>query len=251
MKNYVKRFFSFRSIVSKLNGVLYFKAYADEPTPPNGDPTPDPDPTPTPDPTPNGTVNWEELVTKARKEEKDKLYPKIKDLEEKRNNLLLVVAERDKEIERLKGELAEAEKTKTTLEKEKGTPDAALTSKNTELSAQITTLEQAIETMKTTHAAELAKKDFEKEKLQLIAAAGEELIPAMITGDTKEEVLASITASQAEYQRIQAKALGGVSYNAAIPNRQQTQLKIDKSPEDIARMTTEEFAEYRKLIGLA
>lgn len=253
MKTYAKKRFSFKSIVTLLNGVLMFKAYADEIDPTKDDKKEDPNNAGNPDtdPKPDGTVNWEDLVVKARQEEKAKLYPKITELEKKRNDLLLVVAERDKEIERLKGELATSESEKKELVKSSKEKNPEADSKNTELNAKLTQLELTIETLKSEHAAELSKKDFEAEKLKMIHAAGDELIPAMITGSTKEEVEASIEASKAEYKRIQEKALGNVSYNTAVPGRQQTALSIDKSAADIQRMSAEEFAEYRKQIGLA
>ena len=42
------------------------------------------------DPKPSGTVNFEDLIAKARKEERDKLYPELNKYKEKVNNLMFI-----------------------------------------------------------------------------------------------------------------------------------------------------------------
>lgn len=74
------------------------------------DQKPNQDPRPNQDPKPMGTVNFEELIAKARQEEKDKLYPEIQSWKEKHNNLLLVIAERDAKIKELEGEITKFKK---------------------------------------------------------------------------------------------------------------------------------------------
>ena len=67
------------------------------------------------------TINYEDLIARARKEEKDKLYPKLekleldnKDLVAKHNQALISIGEKDTEISRLKAELEQARTNSTT-----------------------------------------------------------------------------------------------------------------------------------------
>ena len=71
------------------------------------------------------TINFEDLISKARKEEKEKLYPqitslktKVDELIEKSNGNLLILEQKDKEIKRLEGELEKVKDSKVETESE-------------------------------------------------------------------------------------------------------------------------------------
>ena len=88
-----------------ITGLLH-KSFADEgdgnggqePPAPPAPQTPAPNPSPTPQPTEPSQINYEELIARARKEEKDKLYIQIKTLKDdlkemtKQNNKNLLEA---------------------------------------------------------------------------------------------------------------------------------------------------------------
>ncbi len=117
----MKKYFGFttQTVAELIRG--YLKVYADEPTP--AEPTPA-EPAPAePQKTP---INYEDLISKARKEEKDKLYPQIESLKtqinswtEKANTHLITIAEKDSEI-------AELKKQVETLKNSKGDKDSEL-----------------------------------------------------------------------------------------------------------------------------
>ena len=96
---------AFKTKINELFKTISFTVQAEEP---QGDEqieeTPQVEETSTPQP----TVNFEDLIANARKQEKDKLYPQIKKLEEekkklveKNNQHLLTIGEKDARIKEL------------------------------------------------------------------------------------------------------------------------------------------------------
>ena len=200
------------------------------------------------DPKPSGTVNFEDLIAKARKEERDKLYPELNKYKEKVNNLMLVIAERDSEIADLKKELEEVKKENGKLKKdlESGTKTNKTIS---ELTATISVLERQLEELQAKYDADVTALKLEAFKKEKIAEAGGELIPELVTGNSEEEIIASIELAKQLYQEIIQKAVQNVQMPAANPNQNVIQLK-EKSIDEIASMTPQQWAEYRKQLGL-
>ena len=200
------------------------------------------------DPKPSGSVNFEDLIAKARKEERDKLYPELNKYKEKVNNLMLVIAERDSEIADLKKELEEVKKENAKLQEnvEKGVKTNKTIS---ELTTTISVLERQLEELQAKYDADVTALKLEAFKKEKIAEAGGELIPELVTGNTEEEILASIEKAKQRYQEIVQKAVQNVQMPAANPNQNVIQLK-EKSIDEIASMTPQQWAEYRKQLGL-
>lgn len=200
------------------------------------------------DPKPSGTVNFEDLIAKARKEERDKLYPELNKYKEKVNNLMLVIAERDSEIADLKKELEEVKKENGKLKKdlESGTKTNKTIS---ELTTTISVLERQLEELQAKYDADVTALKLEAFKKEKIAEAGGELIPELVTGNSEEEIIASIELAKQRYQEIIQKAVQNVQMPAANPNQNVIQLK-EKSIDEIASMTPQQWAEYRKQLGL-
>ena len=200
------------------------------------------------DPKPSGSVNFEDLIAKARKEERDKLYPELNKYKEKVNNLMLVIAERDSEIADLKKELEEVKKENAKLQEnvEKGVKTNKTIS---ELTATISVLERQLEELQTKYDADVTALKLEAFKKEKIAEAGGELIPELVTGNSEEEIIASIELAKQRYQEIIQKAVQNVQMPAANPNQNVIQLK-EKSIDEIASMTPQQWAEYRKQLGL-
>ena len=86
---------------------------------------------------------------------------------------------------------------------------------------------------------------------QRLREVGETVIPELVMGTTKEEIDASITNAQARFNDIIAKHGATHVTPTVTPNNVNTQsLNVkDLSVEDISRMTPEEWAEKRKMLG--
>jgi hypothetical protein len=203
----------------------------------------------------NYQVNFEDLITKARKEEKDKLYPQIKDLKkanedltEKNNKNLLSVESKDKEIADLKAKIEELQ-TSTS----KSDSDAVKT-----LKKEVKDLKATIADMETTKVnveeIEGRIKDEYEVRLyreQKLREAGEGVIPELVTGLTKEDIDASVKASQERYQSIIKGVVSTAVNHMPVNNANTGKMSMaDFKPEDIANMSPAEWAEKRKVLGL-
>lgn len=254
MKNFVAY------VRSMLRKKAFLNVFAEEPTNPSnepnnggGEPNPnggDPNQTPTTktEPKPNGSVNFEDLVKKAREEEKAKLYPEITKLKEKNNNLLLVVQERDNTIteQAKKIEKLEKDNGKITKSLEEGTATNKTVS---ELTLQVSTLEKQLEELQGKYDTDVNALKLESYKEKKIAEANGEIIPELVIGNSEEEVNASFETAKAKYAEITQRALQGVQMPAVNPSATTIQLK-EKSIEEIATMSAQDWAEQRKALGL-
>jgi chromosome segregation ATPase len=195
-------------------------------------------PPPKVDPKPNGDVAFEDLIKKARQEEKDKLYPQITQLKEKNNNLLLVIGERDKTIKELEEKVKGLEKD---LESAKTEGNKSKDKEVSELRAEVTSLTNKLTSIEESHKKQIETLNVENLRIRLIAEAGNELIPELVTGNTEEEIKASITKSQERY-----KAIAGGSMGVRIPNPATLELPNNLKSEDIQRMSPKDYAKNRE-----
>lgn len=159
---------------------------------PPADPTPDPAPAPAPGKSPQTQMNFEEMIARVRREEKDKLYGKIKKLEEEvstlresNNSYILQIADYQKrleeaqkksdpdEVKKLNDKISEL--TTALDEAKKNTPDEAA------IRAQVE--------------AEFEVKMYAKDKLAEQKDNILSIFEGEVTGKTKEEVDAAITAA--------------------------------------------------------
>lgn len=191
----------------------------------------------------------DELLRKARQEEKDKLYPEIKGLKEK-------LEQSTTENNKLKGEFEEKikdlENKLTNINKEN--EDLKKKSKK-DKDQQIISLEETIEELKNkltdveeSNSAQVQKMQLEILKKELILEAGDEIVPGLVTGNSEEEIKASIETAKQEYKKIKEKTLNGVDIMPPNPDMRKVTIK-GKTPEDIAKMTREEYMEFRKQNG--
>lgn len=233
---------------------MFLTVHAEEPTtppatPPTGGTQTPPANTNTP-PAPTGTVNYEELIANARKEEKAKLYPEIDGLKKKVNDYVLVVGERDKTIAELTAENEKLKAENATLS-EGAKAGKANGTQNAELSAKVTTLEKLVvdwETKYNTDVAQIKADSYRKEK---IAGANGAIIPELVTGNTPEEIDASFETAKARYAEIANQAVGNVHIPPANPSAQVLQTNMQQtSAVDIMNMSPEQYAEWRASSGL-
>ena len=200
-------------------------------------------------------VNYEDLIAKARKEEKDKLYSqlqgkdtKINDLTEKNNSLLLGLSSKDEEIKALKNEIKglKCASTKSDNETIRG-----LEEEKTNLLATIDQLkaEQAqIEEIENRIKGEYEVKLYRMEKLNSV---GDEIISELVTGTTKEEIDASFEVAKAKYDSIKDKYVSKSTQNIPVANVDTSHMNVNSvNAMDISKMSASEWAEYRAKLGL-
>ena len=216
------------------------------------------------------TVSYEQLIARARQEEKDKLYPqlqaekdKVKELIQKNNELLVKMGSLQNEYDVVKAQLddlknnqgvnenAEITKLKAELDKVKkeykefkeGTVDEA-------------TLRQQVEAeVKQQYEVEMYK----VEKLNSDEFKGQ-IIPELVSGDTKEAIDESLAKSKARYEELigvnknqqqqQGQQLGAVPTMPVGNPNTQSFISATISAEEIQRMTPAQWAEYRTKLGL-
>ena len=176
--------------VHKILSGLAIKAHAEEKPADEGDKTPE--------------VNYEQLIAQARKEEKDKLYPRIQKLEEENktltkssNNYLLQIAALKDELEKLKsaGDSEEVKTLKQTI---------------ADLQGQIETLKNNAvdeEAVRQKVAAEYEVKMYAQEQIALHKGSILSTLIPDIKGATKEEVDAAIKTAK-ETTKTVKKELG-------------------------------------------
>lgn len=207
------------------------------------------------------TVNYEDLIAKARQEEKQKVYGEIEKLKEDKskltdrvNQLILQLGEKeeadkakDKEIADLNAKLEKITK-EGTSNMDKATKDLA--DKVAELEAQLAQKDAEIE--RTKAQAELDKYIAEKTKDL------DEDFRDLVVGSTKEEIDASYDKAKAKYDKIASKFATTEQKNNSTPTLPKVPTNVNDAlkgfkPEDIANMDvrSKEYKEWRKAMGLA
>lgn len=209
-------------------------------------------------------INYEDLITKARQEEKlkqqgkvDKLTKEKGELVEKNNTLMLKVGQQETEIAQLKNDLAKAKEGGAKIESEEIArleKEVEKYKKKAETTVDETSIREALK-------AEYELKLYKVEKLH---EAGNAIIPELVSGSTKEEIDASIEKSKERYTEI----VGGAKPQQQQPQATNTQpqANIPNVPtgnvdtqnysmgtldtETIRNMSSKEWAEYRKKLGI-
>lgn len=258
-KNYLKAEHRV-SLVKKVLGSLMLRAFAEGEPDNGGNNGGD---------TGKDTVNFEQMVARARKEEKDKLYPRIQKLEEEKSNLVSSVNNYLLEIATLK------------KDKEELVAKGDNSKEVTELNAKIEALQEKNKTLQESMPKEetirkTIRKELEQEyevKLYLkdqLTANKETILTAFasgVTGKTKEEVDKSIKEAQEKSLGIK-KELGLVDEkgnpiekdNGAgkgnkkppmnIPNDNEVNKEFDLATIQALDPSSKEYKEFRKKIGL-
>lgn len=201
------------------------------------------------------TVNFEDLIANARRQEKDKLYPQIKKLEEekktlteKNNNHLLTIGQKDARIQELEKQLesVNANASKGASERETSLLSEIETLKSTIANMEANTVSR--EALEEEIKAEYEVKLYREQKLREV---GDTVIPELITGTTKEEIDASIEVSKQRFNQITERVLGGIQVPVANVNTSSFTQK-DLKVEDIANLDprSPEYAQLRAKLGL-
>ena len=227
------------------------------------------EPAPAPQPQP---VSYEQLIARARQEEKDKLYPQLKaekdkvaELTSKNNDLLVQVGTLKNENDVMKAQIEDLKNNKGANE------NAEITRLKEELNkvkkeykefkagvVDEATLRQQVEAeVKQQYEVEMYK----VEKLNSDEFKGQ-IIPELVSGDTKEAIDESLAKSKARYEELigvnrnqqqqpqQGQQLGAVPTMPVGNPNTQSFISATVSAEEIQRMTPEQWAEYRTKLGL-
>lgn len=258
------------SVLSKVLSSICMIAHADEVSEPTGG---------SDDGVKTPQINYEQLIAQARKEEKEKLYPRIKKLEEDNaalvttgNNNLIKIGDLTQTVNTLTKELEaykNGEKTSEEVETLK-TQIATLEAENKKLKEEAPNVEQL--------RAEIEQEYEIKSYLAEQKAANKDTIISSflddISGNTKEEIDASITSAKEKSLAIK-KELGLVDDNGnpinnktPKPTKTETAPKAKKAPvmnppdntsgngtfdADYIRSldpSSDEYKEFRKRLGL-
>ena len=218
------------------------------------------------------TVSYEQLIARARQEEKDKLYPQLKaekdkvaELTSKNNDLLVQVGTLKNENDVMKAQIEDLKNNKGANE------NAEITRLKEELNkvqkeykefkagvVDEATLRQQVEAeVKQQYEVEMYK----VEKLNSDEFKGQ-IIPELVSGDTKEAIDESLAKSKARYEELigvnrnqqqqpqQGQQLGAVPTMPVGNPNTQSFISATISAEEIQRMTPEQWAEYRTKLGL-
>lgn len=155
-------------------------------------------------------------VEKARKEEKDKLYPQITELKESIKEMQEYLRQEREEKEQIKAD-AEAEKERRRQEKlsdSEKTLEAIrkLEEKLTEEREERRKLDERWE-------AEKRKNGLEAYRQLAIQAAGNDIIPELVTGNTEEEIDNAVQIAKARYAELaeQFKTKAGTQVRQGMP----------------------------------
>lgn len=246
--------------IKKVIEVVSFKAFAEEPTTGEGGEVKTP------------TINYEDLIAKARKEEKDKQYKTIEKLKsqvdtltEQHNSDLLKVADLEKKLQEANDKLTKAgsgdsEEVKTlkgtikTLEKERDDLDKKV--KEFEGKKPVSREEVEAEVRKELET-EYEVKTYKATKMT--EHKDDILVPELVFGNTKEEIDASIQSALERSNEIRK--------NLGISTDKKTEKRTPKSPANpsvssvqdnqisLERLATldvrsPEYAQLRKQLGL-
>lgn len=255
----MKRKFGFNARLNMINTMvkkrLLMSVLAEEPTgtePPKTEPQQTEPPKAEP---PKSTVNFEDLVARARKEEKDKLYPQIEGLKKEKDSLtekinghLLTIAEKDKTIETLTAEL---DNVKTTANKNDDEVVKTLKAEVKALKKSIADMEQ--EKVDVSALEEKIKGEYEVKlyREQKLREGGTEIIPELVGGLTKEDIDNSFEVAKQRYADIIKNVVSTATSKIPTVNTSTEKFSIkDFKAEDIANMTPSQWAEHRKKLGL-
>jgi hypothetical protein len=201
-------------------------------------------------------VNFEDMVARARKEEKDKLYPQIealkkseRELTEKNNTALLAIEGKEQEITDLKEKLKLAEEGNSKSDSETVT---TLKKEIKDLKKAVTDAEKANVDAKAIE--EKIREEFEvKLYRETKLRESKEIIEELVTGTTREEIDNSFEVAKARYASIKGTITNDTFKNIPPANVSTNSLITkDFKIEDLANMDVRspEYKEMRKKLGL-
>lgn len=209
------------------------------------------------------SINFEDLISKARQEEKAKLYPQIESLKEKVNELteknnqnLLVIEEKDRKIKELEKEIEKLKNSKVESESE---TVKRLQAENDELRKKLEEAEKnkvdKAELEKTIRAEVEQEYEVKLYRLEKINSPEyrDKIIPELVMGITKEEIDRTLELARQRYEEIVNSVVNRQSASIPMGNistgaLNSRQLNLDEIKNLDPR--SKEYLEFRKRLGL-
>ena len=198
-----------------------------------------------------------ESVESARKNEKDKLYSRIEELEKKAKESVEAAANLAKEKEEVEKKVMEE---KERLEREKLSEIDRLKQDFKKSTDEIMSKVQEVSSKNEELAKNLKIKELEAVKSSIIAESNGEIIAEMITGSTPEEMRESAEKAKNTYKSLKEKftpqpetptqtpEVKPTTINPPTPPISEGGSNAPLTPEVIAAMTPEEYLKHRTLI---
>lgn len=214
-------------------------------------------------------INYEDLIAKARKEEKQKQYKEIeklknsiKEFTEKNNAQLLTIGQLTEELEKAKKALTTASKGDSEEVKTLKGEIEKLQKSNKDLEGKLKSYEEKPPVDENAIRAEIqkemeAKYEVKTYKVEKLAEHRDDLlVPELVIGDTKEEIDASLKSALDRSNEIRKKL--GISTKTKRTPKSVINPSINKvqdneiSLETLANMdvTSKEYRDLRKKLGL-
>ena len=187
----------------------------------------------------------QEEVQKAVKTEKDTLYQTIEHHKAKAD-------EAQKALADAKAQLEAATKTEGTGSKEAMEAQAKIAALETSLTELKDTTKRLLEEQSANFNSVLQKKDLEVKKEKLIADAKGEIIPDLVSGETEEELIASVERAKTRYKEVVAEIKNRNEQqqlaNSQVPGASghSGNGQISGGTPNVFAMSKEEFDEYAK-----
>jgi DNA repair exonuclease SbcCD ATPase subunit len=212
---------------------------------------------------PVSTINYEDLIAKARTEEKNKLYPEIEKFKAqvdekvtKINELLISIATRDEDLKSKDAEINKLQEEITVL-KEEGVKGMEKDKTVEELQKKVSALEKTLQDKDNEIASvktQYELKEYRAEKIKDV----DETVYDLVTGNTKEEIDASVEKAKAFYDKVASKftqnnqntQTNNPPLSSQIPPVNTNILGDFANIDDqaIRNMSPKEYAEYRKTL---
>ena len=166
-----------------------------------------------------------DFIQKVRKQEKDKLYTEIQ--------------KKDTKIKELEGEIL------LLNNRLKSSTETSINEQE-ELRTEVQRLSETVAELKK----DIRRKELDLFKERALKEAGDELILDLVSGETEEEILASIEVAKQRYQEIVEKAISKKP-KVEVPkptNPQQPKSIKQLTAQEIAKMSPKEWAEHRDMV---
>lgn len=206
----------------------------------------------------------QELLEKARQQEKDKLYPQLEELKDWRKDT------EKKERERAESEQqrqTQAEETARLAAEEEMSAKELLAQREQEWNSKFTELQQETERERALREQETLFNQLTEYKAKRIQEESENIIPSLtdfITGNSPEEIEASIAKAveksaeileaSTNAMQVQRQQMKGTSITGAPPvgPSDMGEQTVTLTPDQIRNMSMEEYAKHREtLLGAA
>lgn len=140
------------------------------------------------------------LMQKVREQEKNKLYPKLDELKKK-------LAESDQQIAELKAAKGEAETRLQESGKKKSEELTSLDGQLKKLESEFTQFKTSVEEEKKTLAERARQAELAAYKMSKIQEIGQGIIPELVTGNTEEEIDATVIFAKQKYDELAASIM--------------------------------------------